>query len=92
MNKPRLIFVFLSIYIIAAFSWWGFEHFRNSITINVLEKEKSSLNTQADEILCYKASTDIGEEIRQDNFIDTAQLNRYFKKNYKINQIIPLAL
>jgi signal transduction histidine kinase len=88
MNKPRLIFVFLSIYIIAAFSWWGFEHFRNSITINILEKEKSSLITQADEILCYKASTDIGEEIREDNFLDTAQLNRYFKKNYNSLELV----
>jgi signal transduction histidine kinase len=88
MNKPRLIFVFLSIYIIAAFSWWGFEHFRNSKTINMLEKENSNLITQADEILCYKASTDIGEEIRQDNFLDTAQLNRYFNKNYSTLELV----
>lgn len=88
MNKPRLIFVFLSFYIVAAFSWWGFEHFRNINSINLLEKENSNLITQADEILCYKASTDIGEEIRQDNFLDTAQLNRYFKKNYNSLELI----
>ncbi|MCF8428684.1 MAG: HAMP domain-containing histidine kinase [Bacteroidia bacterium] len=88
MNKPRLIFVFLSIYIIAAFSWWGFEHFRNSNNINLLEKEKSSLIVEADEVLCYKASSDIGEEIRQDNFLDTVQLNNYFRKYYSTLELI----
>jgi two-component system phosphate regulon sensor histidine kinase PhoR len=88
MNKPRIIFIFLSIYIVAAFSWWGFEHFRNSNIINNLETENSKLRTEADEILCYKASTDIGEEIRQDNFLDTNQLNRYFKKNYTTLELV----
>lgn len=88
MNKPRIIFVFLSIYIVAAFSWWGFEHFRNSKTINFLETENSKLRTEADEILCYKASTDIGEEIKQDNFIDTVQLNNYFEKYYSTLDLV----
>ncbi|MFZ4798349.1 MAG: sensor histidine kinase [Bacteroidia bacterium] len=90
MNKPRLIFVFLSIYIVAAFSWWGFEHFRNSNTINSLETENSKLRTEADEILCYKASTDVGEEIKQDNFLDTVQLNNYFEKYYSTLDLVYL--
>ena len=88
MNKPRIIFIFLSIYIVAAFSWWGFEHFRNSKIINSLEIENSNLRTEADEILCYKASTDIGEEIKQDNFLDTVQLNNYFKKYYSTLDLV----
>jgi signal transduction histidine kinase len=88
MNKPRLIFIFLSIYIVAAFSWWGFEHFRNSNTINNLEVANSNLRAEADEILCYKASSDIFEEIRQDNFLDTIQAQNYFKANYKTLELV----
>lgn len=88
MNKPRLIFIFLSIYIVAAFGWWGYEHFRNSRTINSLEIENSKLRTAADEILCYKASTDIGEELKEDNFLDTIQMQNYFKEKYSTLELV----
>lgn len=88
MNKPRLIFIFLSIYIVAAFGWWGYEHFRNSRTINSLEIENSKLRTAADEILCYKASTDLGEELREDNFLDTIQMQNYFKEKYSTLELV----
>ncbi len=88
MNKPRLIFIFLSIYIVAAFGWWGYAHFRNSKTINDLEIENSKLRTAADEILCYKASTDIGEELKEDNFLDTIQMQNYFKEKYNTLELV----
>lgn len=88
MNKPRLIFIFLSTYIVAAFGWWVFEHFRNSNFINNLEIENSKLKTEADEILCYKASADLSEEIRQDNFSDSTQMHNYFNANYKTLELV----
>lgn len=88
MNKPRLIFIFLSIYIVLAFGWWGFEHFRNSSNINELEIQNIQLKAEIDEVLCYKASSDIFEEIRQDNFLDTNQLKKYFNENYKQLEIV----
>jgi hypothetical protein len=88
MNKPRLIFIFLSFYIVLAFGWWGFEHFRNSKNINNLEIQYSKLKAETDEILCYKASSDIFEEIRQDNFLDTNQLKKYFNQNYSQLEIV----
>jgi signal transduction histidine kinase len=87
-NKPRLLFIFLSIYIFLAFSWWGFVHFKNSTQIHSLEIENAKLITEADEILCYKASSDIGEELRQDNFLDTVQMQNYFKENYKTLELV----
>lgn len=88
MNKPRLIFIFLSIYIVAAFGWWGYEHFRNSRTIHNLEVENSKLRTAADEILCYKASTLMEEELREDNFLDTIQMQNYFKEKFSTLELV----
>ncbi|MFA9212726.1 MAG: sensor histidine kinase [Candidatus Methylacidiphilales bacterium] len=88
MNKPRLIFIFLSIYIVAAFGWWGYEHFRNSRTIHNLEVENSKLRTEADEILCYKASSLMEEELREDNFLDTIQMQNYFKEKFSTLELV----
>jgi nitrogen-specific signal transduction histidine kinase len=88
MNKPRLIFIFLSIYIVAAFSWWGFEHFRNRNIINNLELKNIQLQVEADEILCYKASSNMATEIADDNFLDTAQMQSYFTQKYPTLELV----
>lgn len=88
MNKPRLIFIFLSIYIVAAFSWWGFEHFRNRNNINSLELENIQLRVEADEILCYKASSNLATEIEDDNFLDSVQMRAYFTQKYPTLELV----
>ncbi|MES2379396.1 MAG: HAMP domain-containing sensor histidine kinase [Bacteroidota bacterium] len=82
MNKPRLIFIFLSVYIVAAFGWWAFAHIRSSEEINALTVKNAKLEVEKDEILCYKATVEMGEELKEDAFIDTTQMQGYFKKAF----------
>ena len=79
LNKPRLIFIFLSIYIVVAFSWWTFAHYRSSRTIYEKEKERV-------ELLCYKATLDVNGE--GDTFNDSNDVKRYFYKNYPELEIV----
>ncbi len=83
MNKPRTIFIILAFYILTAFGWWGFAHYRSSREI--YELQKSVL-----EISCHKASAIINEEIASDDLSDTVQLNKLFYFNFPKLEIIYL--
>lgn len=75
MKKPRVLFAFVSVYIVAAFSWWTVLHIRSSRNIRTLEEKELDL-------LCYKASVDVGGAVEQDMFNDTTGLKAYFNANY----------
>ena len=81
MNKPGIIFAFVSAYAIAAFSWWTIAHIKSSNLIYKEGKEKL-------ELLCYKATSDVSGAITQKLFNDTNQLREYVNFNYPFLEII----
>jgi signal transduction histidine kinase len=81
MNKPGIIFAFVSIYAVAAFSWWTFAHIRSSQQL--YEDGKQNL-----ELLCYKATNDVSGAIAQSLFNDTNQLKEYVTFNFPQLEII----
>ncbi len=81
MNKPGIIFAFVSVYAIAAFTWWTIAHIQSSETIYQTGKENI-------ELLCYKASSDVSGAIAQELFRDTNQLKEYVKFNFPLLEIV----
>lgn len=75
MNRARIIFIILSVYIFAAFGWWTYAHYSNSKTI--YEQQKSIL-----ELDCYKATFDLQGAVDQELFYDTLGLRKFFDANY----------
>lgn len=75
MKKPGVIFVFLSVYIVSAFTWWTVSNIRNCREIYRLESHEL-------ELLPYKASLDIRGSVDQELFNDTNNLKAYFSFNY----------
>ncbi len=82
MDKPRIIFICLSIYIVAAFGWWGFAHIRSSEEIKKLEIKNAQLELEKEEVLCYQASVEMEEDIKEESFLDTTQMQAYFKQSF----------
>jgi two-component system phosphate regulon sensor histidine kinase PhoR len=80
-TKPRLIFTFLSVYIIAAFAWWTYAHIRDNKVI--YQQEKTMM-----EVLCYKATVDVNGAIQQEMFNDTNDIKHYFLVNYPQLEIV----
>lgn len=80
-NKPRLIFIFLSVYTTAAFAWWTYAHIHDNRLI--YEGERSML-----EVLCYKATVDVNGAIQQEMFNDTAGVSSYFYTHYPQLEIV----
>jgi len=81
LNKTNIIFTFLSIYIIAAFTWWTYAHILENKEIYNLEKNKI-------EIDCYKATLDVNGAIAQEMFNDSNDVKKYFILNYPKLEII----
>lgn len=81
MNKPGIIFAFVSAYAIAAFSWWTIAHIKSSNTIYNEGREKL-------ELLCYKATNDLTGAINQKLFNDTVQAKEYVKVNYPFLEVV----
>jgi signal transduction histidine kinase len=74
VNRARLIYTILSIYIVSAFSWWTFAHYRSAKKIHELQINKVELE-------CYKASIDLEQAKQQELFEDSIGLKRYFYAN-----------
>ena len=81
MNRARIIYIFLSIYIIAAFSWWTFAHYRSAKSIYELQKNQIELE-------CYKASIDLEQAKQQELFEDSIGFKKYFYANYPHLEVI----
>lgn len=81
MSKPGIIFAFVSIYAIAAFSWWTIAHIRDSNRI--YEKGKENL-----ELMCYKATNDVSGAINQQLFNDTNGVKEYVRFNFPGLEIV----
>ncbi len=81
MNRTNIIFIALSIYIIAAFAWWTYAHIHDNKEI--YEKEKNTL-----ELLCYKATVDVNGAIQQEMFNDTNDVKKYFYANFPTLEIV----
>lgn len=81
MKKPAIIFVFLSVYIVAAFAWWTFAHIKSNKEVH--EEEIKTL-----ELYPYKASLDIRAAVDNERFRDTTALKEYFHYNYPGLKII----
>lgn len=81
MNKTRVIFIILSLYILAAFSWWTIAHIRSSKTIKQQQMERL-------EILCYKATLDINSGVSDYLFADSSALKQYVNTNFPELEIL----
>lgn len=75
LKKPGVIFAFVSVYIVAAFTWWTVLHIRSSRNIHTLEMSEL-------ELLPYKATFDVQQAVDQEMFRDTIDLKKYFYFNY----------
>lgn len=81
MKKPGVLFAFVSVYIVAAFTWWTVLHIRSSRNIHALEISEL-------ELLPYKATFDVQGAVEQEMFRDTNDLKNYFYINYPTLEII----
>lgn len=75
MSRAGVIFILLSIYILAAFGWWTFAHYRSSKII--YEQEFELLNN-----LSYKATFDLQGAVDQELFYDSIEMKKYFLLHY----------
>ncbi len=81
MNRAGVIFIVLSIYILAAFGWWTFAHYRSSKII--FEKDFEILNNES-----YKATFDIQGAVDQELFYDSVEMKKYFQMHYPQLELI----
>lgn len=81
MKKPGVLFAFVSVYIVAAFTWWTVLHIRSSRNIHSLEISEL-------ELLPYKATFDVQGAVEQEMFRDTNDLKNYFYINYPTLEIV----
>ncbi|MES2689106.1 MAG: HAMP domain-containing sensor histidine kinase [Bacteroidota bacterium] len=81
MKKPGVLFAFVSVYIVAAFTWWTVLHIRSSRNIHALEISEL-------ELLPYKATFDVQNAVEQEMFRDTNDLKNYFYINYPTLEIV----
>lgn len=75
MKKTTVVFAVLSLYIIAAFAWWTFAHIKSAKEI--YNQKSENLN-----ILPYKATLDLRDNVSEELFVDTNDLKKYFYFNY----------
>ncbi|MBU3662852.1 MAG: HAMP domain-containing histidine kinase [Bacteroidetes bacterium] len=75
MNRVGIIFILLSVYILAAFSWWTYSHYRNAKTM--FEQNFEILNN-----LSYKATFDLHGATDQELYYDSLGMKKYFELHY----------
>lgn len=83
MNRAGIIFILLSIYILAAFGWWTYAHYRSSKII--YEQEFEQLNN-----LSYKATFDLQRAADEELYYDTLAMKKYFNLHYPQLELIIL--
>ncbi|MCE2740211.1 MAG: HAMP domain-containing histidine kinase [Sphingobacteriales bacterium] len=75
MDRARIIFILLSVYIFAAFAWWTYAHYSN--TQKIFTQKKDLL-----EMSCYKATFDLQGAVSQEMFNDSIDMQKFFAANY----------
>lgn len=75
MKKPAIIFLVLSVYIVAAFTWWTFAHIKSSKDIYIQESKTL-------ELLPYKALHELQGAVEQNLFKDSTNFKQFFESNY----------
>jgi signal transduction histidine kinase len=81
LNRARIIYIVLSIYIIAAFTWWTYAHYLSAKRIYDLQKNQIELE-------CFKASFDLEQAKQQELFEDSIGLKQYFYANYPQLEVV----
>jgi signal transduction histidine kinase len=81
MKKPGIIFTFLSVYIVVAFSWWTYSHIDSANNLSDMYKERL-------ELLCYKATLECNGAVAQEMIKDTSDLKKFFHANWPELEII----
>jgi signal transduction histidine kinase len=75
MDRARIIFIILSIYIFAAYTWWTYAHYSNTQKIFTQKKELLEMS-------CYKATFDLQGAVSQDMFNDSIDMQKFFALHY----------
>jgi signal transduction histidine kinase len=75
MDRARIIFIILSIYIFAAYTWWTYAHYSNTQKIFAQKKELLEMS-------CYKATFDLQGAVSQDMFNDSIDMQKFFALHY----------
>lgn len=83
MSRPRVIFIFLALYCMTAFGWWGYAHYRSS-------KELYRHQRYELELRCYKATTETRDEISFNDLRTREEVDRFFYFNYPKLEIVYL--
>ena len=81
LNKTRVVFGVVTVYIVAAFGWWTYAHIRASTIL--YSSQRNHL-----ELLCYKATLDINGAISQEIVEDTIKAKEYLQANYPQLEIV----
>lgn len=81
LNKTRVVFGIVTVYIIAAFGWWTYAHIRASKILYIAEKQHL-------ELLCYKATLDINAAISEGIVEDSTRAKAYLGANFPQLEIV----
>ncbi|MES2558593.1 MAG: ATP-binding protein [Bacteroidota bacterium] len=81
LNKTRIVFGVVTVYIVAAFGWWTYAHVRASKILYAAEHQHL-------ELLCYKATLDINGAISEELVEDTVKAKVYLEANYPELEIV----
>jgi two-component system, OmpR family, phosphate regulon sensor histidine kinase PhoR len=81
LNKTRVVFGIVTVYIIAAFGWWTYAHIRASKILYVAEQQHL-------ELLCYKATLDINGAISEGIVEDSVRAKEYLAANFPELEIV----
>ncbi len=81
VKKPGIIFAFLSVYIVAAFSWWTYSHIRSAQSL-------SAMHTQKLELMCYKATLECNGTVAQEMIRDTIAFKTFFDANWPELEVV----
>lgn len=80
-TKTQIVFILVTVYIVAAFGWWTYAHIRSSKLLYQKEIEQV-------ELICYKASLDLSGAISQEIIEDTVGAKNYLDVNYPQLEIV----
>jgi signal transduction histidine kinase len=81
LNKTRIVFGIVTVYIVAAFGWWTFAHIRSSRILYASEHNHL-------ELLCYKATLDMNGMISEEIVDDTLKGKEFLQANYPQLEVV----